>query len=107
MMKHYKQFQSNNIMESTTDYDDQFVMEQNISFDYQMEDTNMTQDDIQFQQDLAILMTIGTYSSEPIKECPLLWLANINIIELLCSDNACAPSAVPRSNSVLLDNNSG
>ena len=59
-------------MESTTDYGDNLVMEQNISFDYQMEDTNMTQDDIQFQQDLAILMTIGTYLSEPIKECPLL-----------------------------------
>ena len=50
-------------MEST-DYDEHLVMEQNFSLDYHVGEANMTQDDIQFQQDLAILMTIGTYLSE-------------------------------------------
>ena len=39
-----------------------FLMEQNISFDDDndmFESSNITQDDIDFQRDLAILMTIG------------------------------------------------
>ena len=46
----------------SNDNSSEFLMEQNISFDDDndmFESSNITQDDIDFQRDLAILMTIG------------------------------------------------
>lgn len=56
----------------SNDNSSEFLMEQNISFDDDndmFESSNITQDDIDFQRDLAILMTIGM-------DCPFALLIN-------------------------------